>query len=497
MSTYESTGPRLYTIPPDVPFLDTLAKAVLRGDLPAQGDAAPDRLVLTRWTVLLPTRRAVRAMRESFLRVSGDAALLLPRIRAIGDVDEDELSLTAPSGAGDDAELALDLPPAIGSLQRQLVLTRLILAWSRSVAAEADDAGYRERATPAQAASLAAQLAGLMDTLDTEQVSLDALTELVPERFADHWQRTLAFLQIVTDHWPRFLEEQSLMAPYARRNLLMAAEAERLRSGRLEGPVIAAGSTATVPATAELLETIARHDDGAVVLPGLDMSLDEASWRTISSPSPHPEHPQFGMQQFLSRLEVSREEVKLLGAEGGSGERAKLVSQIMRPAGTTEQWLAFGETADIEDLKPALSGVTRVDAPTEQDEAEIISLILRRAVESTDRTAALVTPDRTLARRVSARLERWGLQVDDSAGLPLAKTPPGAFVDAVVEAVGSGFAPVALLALLKHPLVRLGRGAGEIRRIARLLELVAFRQPATGKGFAAHRHAARPLPPPR
>ncbi len=490
MSTRDVRDPRLYTILPDAPFLDTLANAVLRGDLPVVGGAPPDRSTLTRWTILLPTRRAVRALRESFLRVARGTALLLPRIRALGDVDEDALSLSSPSGIGDDADVALDMPLAIGNLQRRLALTRLVLAWSRGIAGSSGDTAHDGRATPAQAASLAAQLAALMDTLDTEQVSLEAVAGLVPERFADHWQRTLSFLEIVTEHWPDYLDEHELMSPYARRNALMAAETERLRSNPPDGPVIAAGSTATVPATADLLEAVARLDDGAVVLPGLDLSLDDASWHAITVPDPHPEHPQFGMQQFLARLGVSREQVTVLDTEARPGARATLVSEVMRPAGTTDRWLAFSQDADRAALAEALAGMTRIDAPTEQDEAEVVSLILRRAVEDEGRTAALVTPDRTLARRVSARLERWGLEVDDSAGTPLAKTPPGAFAEAVAEAVGAGFAPVPLLGLLKHPLTRLGRRAGDIRRAARLLELVAFRQPATGRGIEAHRHAA-------
>ena len=487
MSTREARRPRIFTIPPDVPFLESLARAILNGDLPVAGGKPPDRLALTRWTILLPTRRAVRALRDAFLRVSGDGALLLPRIRPLGDVDEDELSLAPVSEAGKDAELALAQPPAIGNLQRRLVLTKLVLAWSRRVAEQVDTGTNSVRATPAQAAGLAAQLAALMDTLDTEQVSLDALSGLVPERFAEHWQKTLTFLQIVTEHWPQFLEEQGLQAPYARRNALMEAETERLRSNPPDAPVIAAGSTGTVPATADLLETVSKLPDGAVVFPGLDVSLDEESWQAISKPEPHPEHPQFGMQQFLARLGIARGDVEVLAHEAAPGVRAELISQAMRPAGTTQKWLSFAREADHPGIASAVQGLTRIDAPTEQHEAEVIALILRGAAEKPDGTAALVTPDRTLARRVSARLERWGLRVDDSAGRPLAKTPPGAFIDLIADALGNDFAPVPLLALLKHPLTRLGRTAAEIRHTARILELAAFRQPVTGRSIEAHR----------
>lgn len=489
MNMRETRRPRIYTIPQDVPFLETLARGILNGDLPTAGGTPPDRLALTGWTILLPTRRAVRALRDAFLRVSGDGALMLPRIRPLGDVDEDELSLAPVPEAAVNADLALSQPPAIGNLQRRLVLTKLVLAWSRSVAEAAEAGTESDRATPAQAASLAAQLASLMDTLDTEQVNLDALADLVPERFADHWQKTLAFLQIVTENWPRFLDEQGLQAPYARRNALMEAETASLRSSPPDAPVIAAGSTATVPATADLLEAVSRLENGAVVLPGLDMSLDDEGWQAISKPEPHPEHPQFGMQQFLARIGIPREEVKALTQETTPGLRGELISQAMRPAGTTEKWLEFARQASAEDFADAVQGLTRIDAPTEQHEAEVISLILRRAAEKPDGTAALVTPDRALARRVSARLERWGLRVDDSAGKPLAKTPPGSFIDLIAEASGRDFAAVPLLALLKHPLTRLGRPAAGIRHAARLLELVAFRQPIPGRGIKAHRRA--------
>ncbi len=486
--TQGASAPRLYTVAPDVPFLDTLARTILGGDLPVAGGKPPGKLDLSGWTILLPTRRAVPALREAYLRLCGDTAMLLPRIRPLGDVDEDALILSAPPGAGSDAELALSLAPAIGPMERRMALTKLILSWSRLNAGRVDDEGFRTPATPAQASSLAVQLGALMDEFDIEQTDWESLKTLVPEQFSDHWQVTLDFLKIVTEHWPRHLEEQGLMAPYARHDALMAAETKRLLSSPPDGPVIAAGSTATRPATAALLKAVAMLPNGAVVLPGLDLDLDEGSWQAITAPVPHPEHPQFGMNQFLAHLGVTRADVMALGTTAMEG-RVQIISEAMRPAGTTQKWLTFAQSADRGAIAHALEGVTRIEAPTEQDEAEVISLLLRNAVEEPGRSAALVTPDRTLARRVSVRLEKWKLAVEDSAGTPLGKTLPGSFMDALAEASGSDFAPVPLLGLLKHPLTRLGREPADMRRAARHLELIALRQPAMGKGLEAHREA--------
>ena len=113
----------------------------------------------------------------------------------------------------------------------------------------------------------------------------------------------------------------------------------------------------------------------------------------------------------------------------------------------------------------------------------MVSLILRRTAEQKKQTAALITPDRLLARRVAVRLEEWGIKVDDSGGRPLAKTMPGAFFDSIVQCQNSGFEPAFLLALLKHPLTRLGFERGDSRLAARALEIAALRQPWMGGGL--------------
>lgn len=475
--------PRLYTIPPSAPFLTTLAKAILAGDLPDPGGAKPNLLDLPKTTIYLPTRRAARTLRDAFLHESGGEALLLPRILALGHADEDEaLILDAERFAEADAQLG---HPAIEPTARLIVLTRMILAWSRGFAAGPPGATMTMPMTPAQAASLAGDLAALMDSAESEEVDIAALEALVPQELAVHWERTVEFLTIVTEQWPAYLNEIGLVSPVGRRNLLMAQETARLASGS-PYPVIAAGSTGTVPATARLLQTIAHLPNGAVVLPGLDLLLDAESWETLHR---HPEHPQAGMAELLKKLDVTREEVELVpGSEPvpAAQARLRLASETLRPAETTERWPEAFEVmagASDADLAGALKGLSLVAAPTAHDEAEVIALILRGCIEQPGKTAALVTPDRELARRVAARLRDYGLAIDDSAGTPVRRTLPGAFLDLVLAAVETDFAPPDLMALLKHPLTRLSRPSGEIRRLGRVLERAVFRDSYLGRGL--------------
>lgn len=481
---------RVWSIATGRPFLDTLARAILAGELPQQGGSPPDRLSLAGMTILLPTHRAVRALQEAFLRAARGRALLLPHLVPIAETDEDQGLITSLAGAESPLAAEFILGPAISPLERQLALTHLVLAWSRQLRHTDERAdGIPEplvaagATTSAQAAHLAADLAGLMDMVETEEKSLGRLAELVPDEYSAHWQQTIAFLEIVTKHWPDHLAERGLLSAAARRNRLIRAEAERLRKVQPTEPVIVAGVTGSVPATVELIRAVAHLPAGVIVIPGLDRALDEASWRALAD---HPEHPQHDLYRLLGALDVQREAVREIAGEPPpphAAVRTAFLSEVMRPAGATRHWKDYVARADRAEISAALDGISRIDAPNSADEAEVIALMMREALETPGRTAALVSPDRLLARRVAIRLQTWGITVDDSAGRPLAKTPHGAFLDLIAQSIATGFAPAIVMSLLKHPLTRLGLPVREVRRAARFVELAALRTIYFGEGL--------------
>ncbi|HVB17940.1 MAG TPA: double-strand break repair protein AddB [Stellaceae bacterium] len=462
--------PHLYTIAPDRPFVATLAHGLL-------GLAGSDPLALARMTVLVPTRRAGRALQEAFLRLTaagGDpgAPLLLPRLRPIGGLDEDEVGLAA-EGA-DDPTLAI--PPAIPELRRRLLLTQLVLRWGRATGAGP--------LLPGQAAALASALARLLDAAQSEEAGFDKLRELAPDDLAEHWQTVLKFLDILPRHWPSMLEAEGALDPAERRNRLLRRQAALWRRAPPPGPVIAAGLTGGIPALVELLSVVAWLDRGMVILPGLDRSCGTAEWELLLH---EPTHPQHLMAVLLQALEIPAPEVRDWpdgsgpAAPDGRNRRLQLVAEALRPAILTDRW---------RDLPPApadaLAGVTRYECASPQDEAATIALLLRRTLETPAATAALVTPDRELARRVAGELARWGIDIDDSAGLPLNRTPPGVFLRLVLDVADNALAPVPLLAALKHPLAAGGLAPEVFRDQTRRLE-VAIRGPRPAPGFAGLR----------
>jgi ATP-dependent helicase/nuclease subunit B len=477
---------RVFTIPSSAPFLRTLITALVDGDLVPGFEARTDRAKLATVTLYLPTRRAGRMAQEVFLDVLGGDAVLLPRIVPLGDVDEEELAF-AHAAAPD----ALDLPdvsPALDGLQRRLLLARLIDFWAKRIKPDNPAQAPLVAGGPASMLALGDDLARLMDDMATRQVPWSKLDALVPDTHDKYWQLTLDFLKIAREYWPAELASHQRIEPAVRRDLLIDAEAARLKA-HAGGPIIAAGSTGSMPTTAKFLHAVAQLAQGAVVLPGLDTDLDEASWKLIGGSrdvlgfveASASNHPQYALHALLERFAINRSDVTILGTPSPHG-RELLASEAMRPSNATAQWHKRLSEPDVEaKIAAGMTNLSVIAAANPEMEALAIAIAMREAHEQ-KKSAALVTPDRALARRVMAALGRWNLLFDDSGGDALTETSAGIFARLVAEAAAEQLEPATLLALLKHPLFRLGLPAHGWKDAIETLELALLRgtRPAPG-----------------
>ena len=434
--------PRLYNIPAHKAFADALAAGLIR----RFGD---DRLRLARGTVLLPNNRAKQAVTSAFVRASG-GALLMPRLVAIGSED-----LGEAVGAALDPLDADPLPPAIDPLARRLILARLV---------EEARAAARRPVDAAEAVRLAGELAGTLDQLIVEEVPPVRLTELdLGPELSEHWEVALDLFRLVIDRWPEELAKLGRIDAAARRIATIDRVAERWRRTPPAGFVCAAGVTDSAPAVARLLRTVSELPEGSVIIAGLGTTMPQEEWDALGPHEPHPDtgirkrsievHPQFHLKLLLDRIGVARGEVRPWG-DGSEHDAPRIrgvaIANALAPADFTGKW------TDLKAEERRLTGVAAAELATPAEEAQAIALALRGALEQPEQTAALVTPDRGLARRVAAHLGRWGIAIDDTAGRPLSILPSGTLLTAIVEAGAQDFAPTALLTLLKHPLVREG-----------------------------------------
>ncbi|HAX92102.1 MAG TPA: double-strand break repair protein AddB, partial [Rhodospirillaceae bacterium] len=432
----------VFTIPADRCFVTTLAEGLWRR-------VEADPLRLAEMEVYLPTRRACRALREAFLRVTDAHAALLPRLRPLGDVDDTDFVFADSAALG-------DLPPAITPLRRQMLLTQMIAAKDKSLPLD-------------QATALALTLGALLDQAQTASLDFAQLPNLVPAgTLAQHWQETLQFLEIVTAAWPAILAAEGCMDPAARRVAVLDRQAQLWSETKPDHPIIAAGSTGSVPAVARLMKAIAGLPRGEVILPALDLSLDEDGWQAVSET-----HPQFTMKAWLETATVKREEVKEWeGSAVQNAPRVRLLQETMCPAEVSDRW----QKLTAQDIPPnSIQGLEALALDHMREEAEVIALRLRGALEEAGKTAALVTPDRALAARVAAALTRWGIAVNDSAGAPLDALPVGRFLVEAIKAAAKSADPIDYLTLLKHPLTAAGIAPVQAQHYTRMAEEKVWR----------------------
>lgn len=479
---------RVLTIPPGLPFLPTLAAAICDGDVVPGfrlDPAAPEKLASL--TIYVPTRRAVRVLRSEFVTLMGGRAAILPLIRPLGETDDDSgyFDLEPPE--------ILDLADPLPTTARLLELARLILAWRNklpeTVARMHPDSPLAAPASPADAVWLARDLSELIDSIETEERDWDDLRRLDTDTYSAWWQLTAEFLKIASYFWPARLEELKASSSARHRNALLRVEARRLAAldGRAD-PVIVAGSTGSVPATAELIGVVAGLQQGAVVLPGLDQSMDEEDWQQVAPIGadgllPDPacrSHPQYGLAMLLHKLGLRRDEVIPLGeAPPDLQLRQAILSAALAPAQATSRWNIWRNKLDADAFEKAFADAGLIEAANEREEAAAIAVALRLALERPGRhgasQAALITPDRGLARRVKAELARFGIEADDTAGTPLMATAQGTLTRLLLECTLRPGDPVALIALLKHPLARFGLDAETLPKAASALELLALR----------------------
>jgi len=483
----ERHQPRILTIPAGVPFLKTLAETLCDGRLTPHFRHDPaDPLSLSKVTIYLPTRRAARVLRSEFVDLLGGRSAILPVIRPLGETDDD-------SGYFDEALPAtLDLAQPLSNTARLLELARLILAWRNRLPEIVrhihSDSPLVAPASPADAIWLARNLAELIDSIETEDRDWSELAKLDAADHALWWQLTAEFLQIASGFWPERLAELGRSSPARHRNAILRAEAARLATSHPAGPIIIAGSTGSVPATADLIAAVADLPEGVIVLPGLDLSMPDEHWRMVA-PEPQPfktinpasrSHSQYGLSHLLKRLKLTRNDVTpIVEADPALQRRAEVLSRALAPAEATSGWGEWKSELPADAIATGFADAALIEAANEREEATAIAIALRLALEEPGRNgesqAALITPDRNLARRVMSELARFGILADDSAGTPLGAMPAGTLLQLVLEATLRPGDPVALVALLKHPLSHFGLDKAALTTAVEALELLALR----------------------
>lgn len=452
----------VFNMPSGVPFLGSLAQG-LKAEL---GDD------LSRALILLPTRRAVRGLTDLFLqsaRESEKGVMFLPRLNTLADIDPNE----PPFEPSDVAGL---VPPSIDPVQRRFEMARVIEQFYRRASDMPLDA--------AAALSLADPLLSILDDAASEETKISDLAALgdIQAFAAEHFQYQAELYKIIQTYWPQRLKELNALEPKARQVRVLDTLTQQWIDNPPDYPIVIAGSTGTLGATARLMACVSRLPRGVVVLPGLSKSTDKV-WDAINE-----QHPQNALRNLLGTIAIKRGDVhdwphiqKTAATEARYlSARRDIIAESLVPVDNTSDWLTRIATIrknaqGHEPFMDAMDGLSVIEAANDEDEALTIALVMRETLETPGHMAALVTPDQALARRVKARLRRWSVDVDLSQGEPLEETPIGGFLTAIIDLLIDPQDPVAMACLFNHPLTLLGQGYGEAKAKWHILEKRLFR----------------------
>ncbi|MCU0820054.1 MAG: double-strand break repair protein AddB [Beijerinckiaceae bacterium] len=472
------TRPNVFTLSPGLDFARVTVEALLSGHLFPLG-AKDDPFWLADLVLYVPTRRAGAAFQQAFVEAAGRYSVVLPEIRPLAEPGDALEQLLAET---DDEGFIAGEKRRIGALERAFRLRPAVLDWQARIADRRRAAGETPPpASLAETLDLAEALGRLIDEMAIEGQDLARLATIEPQdydpsRFDDYWSMTRDFLAVAARAWPDLCSRLAVEDDMAARLRRIRQEAQRLARVEQARPVLVAGSTGSVQATAELMRVVSRLERGAVILPGLDQRLDDEAWARVGAENaPLPTrfaHPQVVLKRTLATLGIARGDVLPLGTESPAlAARNALFSEALRPAETSGDWI---RTREHVPLDAALEGVTLAEARDEREEARLIAILMRQTLEKPGSEAVLVTADRALGRRVALELETFGITPDVSDGAQLGGSEAGLFLRLFLAAAASGRS-AELLALLRHPASRFGFEADMLRDLTQKLEILVAR----------------------
>lgn len=444
----------LYYTPPGYSSIQLLADYIAQ-----ETKNAP--LSMAKAVIFLPNRRSCRFLQAALLeKTPSAAAILLPRILSIPDLNID----TPIQGLLPNFLATHPWKPALSKTRREFLLARLIQQGGFT-AVGSHNVRHSLR--------LARSLVGFLEETINFQTNLTELENIVDSDYAEHWQKTLVFLNIIRQAWPQILADEGAINPEELHQQALASLCHLWRAVPPADPVIAVGITHTDPLILQLLSVIARLPKGVILFPAIDLLASPGLPQEIRQ---DPTHPQYKILKIMAYL---KQDIALMQpwpsappiphAEG----RHQLLHLAMRPSALIGDW--YHETNYIP--ATSLENIQLIECPGLREESQVVALILRAALENPDHhRIALITPDRRLALQVAIELKRWHIDIDDSAGQFLHQTVIGKYLRLTAQMFNPNQKTASFLAALKHPFSHAGRNRHMFLTIIRQIEIKFLRQ---------------------
>ncbi len=307
----------------------------------------------SRVLIFLPSNRAVRSV-EKMIVDKIEHSVLLPHL--------------IPLGAGTEEE-EID---SVSNQERIIVLAKLLSM----------DAHVKNIAT---ALPLARDFIRMQDYLENEGIKIADInwSSIIDEKYANHFQNKARILDILKQ-----LPNDKLTSTQQRNNDIR----NWIKKLDEYDCVIVCGSTASVPATADLMCAIANKVYGKIILSGkISGNIDDFKLDT---------NPYKSEYKFLQRLDLSPNDVNVLDV--GKND----VIDIMN--------IAFGNSG--EHIKTKLTNCKLIECARESEEARAVAQITKNAIAQ-NKSVLVITPDAAANQRIKTEMLRFGINADFSSGI--------------------------------------------------------------------------------
>ncbi|HQS84908.1 MAG: double-strand break repair protein AddB [Alphaproteobacteria bacterium 16-39-46] len=461
--------PGIYSLSSDLPFLETLAESLLHST-----QKAP--LHLSKYTILFPTQRSLRAFKH-ILGHHADA-LFLPNLFTLNDLApraEDFLTSLFQNIPFESLQ-ELSLPPPLSILRGSLLCAEALRRGGGL---------FNHTLNPEAQENLSKALLETLGELASHNVSLKDGDLHIPETHGIHWEKTTLFLKTILEIWPLILKAEEASDPLTFVQDRLKILSSYLVKSPPSTPIIVAGIRGLSPVFISFLKTIFNCSKGVFLVETFSKDFKDTSPQSLS-----PSHPSYELTSFLSELNVSPSHLKpwpfvLKQKDETLSARLSLINGTFPVTALNQK---EPPSNIFHSLAKSLENISFFEAGSLLEEARVISLRMRHVLETPQKTAALITPDRRLAHLVKTELLKWDIIVDDSGGTSFAQTTVGRYFLKSLQTLLSHESPLLLISLLKDPLTRLGMNQENLDQALKTLELYALRGLKPSPGIPSLRH---------
>ncbi len=318
--------------------------------------------------IFLPSRRAVRSAEKMFVDKSGKKAVLLPKLVALGEGAPDENLIT-----DDD----------VFQNSERVVLLAKLLSQDKSIV------------NMSVALQIAHDFIAMQDYLENEGVDTANINwiDLVDEKYASHFKNKADLLNILTRSLP-IISENKITSTALRNNQIRHWIDVIKKDYLKDSLVVVCGSTASVPASADLMAEIAKLDNGRIILSGKISGKEEDFLLDTN--------PYNAEYKFLNRVGVKTEDINIIDVGDSKIDFFNYVFS--------------NDLSSNVILDNDLQNCHLIEANTEAQEAKVVAEIVKNARQQ-KKSVMVITPDSAGNQRIKSAFQDMGIVADFSGAM--------------------------------------------------------------------------------